>query len=70
MIRDGPLKMSQTNKKTTLTFGAVPNNGFTIVKKSPKINSSTAYNFSSDVWKQLLIANDKNRLRWVVLDLS
>jgi hypothetical protein len=35
MIGDGPLKMGQTNKKTTLTFGAVPNNGFTIVKNPP-----------------------------------
>jgi hypothetical protein len=36
MIGDGPLKMRQTNKKTTLTFGAVPNNGFTNVKNPPK----------------------------------
>jgi hypothetical protein len=32
MIGEGPLKMRQTNKKTTPTFGAVPNSGFTIVK--------------------------------------
>jgi hypothetical protein len=37
-------------------------------KKSPKINSNTANNFS-DLGKQLLIANDKNMLRWVVLGI-
>jgi hypothetical protein len=31
------LKIRQTNKKTTLTFGALPNNGFTIVKNPPKL---------------------------------
>jgi hypothetical protein len=61
--------MCQTNKKTTQTFRAVPYNGFTIVKKSPKIYSNTASNFSSDAGKQLLIANEKNRFRWVVLCL-
>jgi hypothetical protein len=38
-----------------------------MVKKSPKINSNIANNFSSDVGKQLLIANDRNRVRWLVL---
>jgi hypothetical protein len=37
MISDGPLKVHQTNKKTTPMFGAVPNNGFTIVKNPPKL---------------------------------
>ena len=41
-----------------------------MVKKSPKINSNIANNFSSDVGKQLLIANDRNRVRWLVLGLS
>jgi hypothetical protein len=63
MIADAHTKMRQTNKKTLVTFGAVPDSGFIIVKKSPKTNSSTANNFSSDVWKQLLIANDRNRVR-------
>jgi hypothetical protein len=36
MIGDGPSKMRQTNKKTTPTFGTVPNNGFTIVKNPQK----------------------------------
>jgi hypothetical protein len=34
------------------------------------MNSNTANNFSSDVWKKLLIANDRNKVRWVVLGLS
>jgi hypothetical protein len=38
-------------------------------KKSSKINSNTANNFSSDVGQQLLIANDRNRVRWLVLGL-
>ena len=29
--------MRQTNKKTTPTFGAVPDNGFTIAKNPPKL---------------------------------
>jgi hypothetical protein len=38
MIGDGPLKMRQTNKKTTPTFGAVPNNvSRKIVKNPPKL---------------------------------
>jgi hypothetical protein len=61
--------MRQTNKKTTHTFRAVHYNGFTI-EKSPKIYSNTANNFSSDAGKQLLIANEKNRFRWVVLCIS
>jgi hypothetical protein len=39
-------------------------------KNPPKLIQNTANNFSSDVWKQLLIANDRNRVRWVVLGLS
>jgi hypothetical protein len=39
-------------------------------KKSPKINSNTANNFSSDAGKQLLIANERNRVRWLVIGLS
>ncbi len=42
----------------------------TIVKNPHKINSNTANNFSSDAGKQFFIANEKNRLRWVVLGLS
>jgi hypothetical protein len=38
-------------------------------KKSHKIKSNIANNFSSDVGKQLLIANDRNRVRWLVLVL-
>jgi hypothetical protein len=40
-----------------------------MVKKSPKVNSNIANNFSSDVGKQLLIANDRNRVCWLVLVL-
>ncbi len=39
-------------------------------KKSTNINSNIANNFSSDVGKQLLIANDRNRVRWLVLVLE
>jgi hypothetical protein len=52
--------MRQTNKKTLATSGAIPNSGFTIVNNPPKL-IQTANNFSSDVGKQLLIANDRNR---------
>ncbi len=62
--------MRQTNKKTLVTLRAVPASGFIIVKKSPKTNSNTTNNFSSDVWKQLLYANDRNRVPWVVIGLS
>jgi hypothetical protein len=41
-----------------------------MVENPPKTNSNTASNFSSDVGKQLLIANDRNRVRWLVLGLS
>jgi hypothetical protein len=34
------------------------------------MNSNTANNFSSDVGKQLLIGNDRNTVRWLVLSLS
>jgi hypothetical protein len=33
------------------------------------MNSNIANNFSSDVGKQLLIAKDRNRVRWLVLVL-
>jgi hypothetical protein len=39
-------------------------------KKSPNVNSNTANNFLSEIAKQLLIANDRNRVRRVVLGLS
>jgi hypothetical protein len=63
MIGDAHIKIRQTNQKTL--YG-----GFTMVKKSPKINSNAANNFSSDVRQQLLIANDRNRVRWLALGLS
>jgi len=37
MIGDAPIKMCQTNKKTLVTFGAVPDSGFIIVKNPPKL---------------------------------
>jgi hypothetical protein len=60
MIGDAPIKIRQTNQiliQETLTW-------FYNGKKSSKINSNTANNFSSDVGKQLLISNDRNRVRW------
>ncbi len=43
--------------------------GFTMVK-IPQNNSNAANSFSSDVGQQLLITNDRNRVRWLVLGLS
>jgi hypothetical protein len=37
MIGDAPTKMRQTNKKTLVTFGAVPDSGFIIVKIPQKL---------------------------------
>jgi hypothetical protein len=42
MIGDAHRKIHQTNQKTLAMFRAVP-------KKSPKINSNVANNFSPDV---------------------
>ncbi len=59
------------NKKTLSEFGAVPNTyWFYNRKKSAKINSDANNNFSSDVGKQLLIANDRNRICGTVLGHS
>jgi hypothetical protein len=63
MIGGEPIKIRQTNQKTLASWW------FYNSKKSPKINSNIANNFSSDVGKQLLIANDRNRVRWLVLVL-
>jgi hypothetical protein len=38
-------------------------------KKSSKINLNIAKNFSSDVGKQLLIANERNKVHWLFLVL-
>ncbi len=44
----------------------VPNRGFTIVKNPQKLFQIPP---TSDVGKQLLIANDRNKVRWLVLGL-
>ncbi len=63
--------------KTTIRNNEIRNNapvplwrleqGFYNHKKSSKISSNIANNFSSNIGKQLLIANDRNKVRWVVL---
>jgi hypothetical protein len=67
---DASTKMRQTNKNTLAKFGVVRNSGFTIAKKTPKLIQIPPTSFHSDAGKQSLIANDRNRIRWVVLGLS
>jgi hypothetical protein len=62
MIGDAPIKMRQTIKKTHVTLRAVPDSGFIIVKNPPKRIQIPPTIFSSDVCKQFLIANDRNRV--------
>jgi hypothetical protein len=63
MIGDVPVKIRQTIQKDTYLMV------FLQWQKIPQINSNIANKFSSDVGKQLLIANDRNRVRWLVLVL-
>jgi hypothetical protein len=45
MIGDAPIKIRQTKKKTLVTFVAVPDSGFIIVKNPPKLIQIPPTNF-------------------------
>jgi hypothetical protein len=64
-------KSAKILKNILSTFAAVPNTWWVYNHKKPaKTNSNNANNFSSDLGKQLLIANYRNRARRAVIGLS